>query len=173
MSATSAESVVVGQICAPYGVKGWMHVRSFTMPETNLENFSTWQIYLKDVTKSKSVKVEQFKIHNDHFVAKLMDIENRDTAATFTNWNIAIKRELLPELAVGEYYLTDLLGMVVYNKDGNILGKVTDFLSTGANDILIIRDGDKEYLIPCVFGIYILEVCLNKKEIKVAWDTEF
>jgi 16S rRNA processing protein RimM len=138
-----------------------------------LQNFSDWQIYLKDEAKSKLVQVEQFKTHNDHYVAKLVNIEDRDAAASFTNWHIAIKRELLPELSVGEYYLADLLGMAVYNKDGSNLGEVVDFLSTGANEVLIVRKENKEHLIPCVFGRYVLGVCLDKREMQVAWDEEF
>lgn len=170
---TLGSSVVIGQICAPYGVKGWVHVRSFTDPASNLENFSSWQLYFKDKKHSKLVQVEQFKVHNDHFVAKLVDIEDRDMAASITNWQITTSRDSLPQLAGGEYYLADLLGLTVSNTVGDVtLGIVTDFLETGAHEILVVK-GEKEHLIPCVFGEHILNVCLEKKEIQVAWDAEF
>ena len=68
--------------------------------------------------------------------------------------------------------------MKVYNTEGITLGIVTDFLETGANDVLIIESeegekGKKEHLIPCVFGEHVLNVCLEKKEIEVVWDAEF
>lgn len=164
--------VVIGQICAPHGVKGWVHVRSFTAPPNNLAKFPCWQLYFKDKKHNKLIKVEQFKAHGNHFVAKLADIDDRDMAALFTNWEIMIEREALPELDTGEYYLADLLGMKVYNTDGITLGTVTNFLETGANDVLIV-EGEKEHLIPCVIGEHVLKVCLDKKEIEVVWDAEF
>lgn len=172
MGSATQSVVIIGQIGAPYGVKGWMHVRSFTEPATNLENFSDWQISLQDAEKGRIVHVEKFKIHNDHYIAKLVDVEDRDAAASFTNWQIAVKRDLLPTLNSGEYYWADLLGFTVYNQDGTNYGEVTDFLATGANDVLIVRQQGKEHLIPYVVGTYILEVCLEKKEMQVAWDEE-
>jgi 16S rRNA processing protein RimM len=169
----NVKTVVIGQIGAPYGVKGWMHVRSFLTSYSNLEGFSNWKVCLKSEEESKLIQVEKFKAHNDHYVAKLMNIEDRTTAASFTNWQIAIERDVLPELATGEYYCADLLGMAVYNKDGSNLGTVVDILATGANDVLIVRNDSKENLIPYVMGTYILKVCLDRGEMQVAWDEGF
>ena len=168
----SKAAVVIGQICAPYGVKGWVHVRSFTEPQSNLENFAAWQLAIPGKDANRIVQVEQFKTHSNHFVAKLADIADRDAAAAITNCHITVAREALPALDADEYYLADLVGLQVRNTEGIVLGTVTDFLETGAHDVLIVT-GEKEYLIPCVVGEHLLQVCFETNEIEVAWDTEF
>lgn len=168
-----SNAVIIGQIGAPHGVKGWIHVRSFTEPSNNLKNFSEWNLFLRDQKNSKVLKVEEIREHSNHFIVKLKDIEDRDTAASFTNCKIAIERDTLPKLNDKEYYLADLLGMSVYNEaeNGQLIGVVTDFFETAASDILVIK-GEKEYLIPCVLGEHIVDICLNKKEIRVTWNVE-
>ena len=165
------ETVIIGQIGAPYGVKGWLHLRSFMVPESNINNFHCWELYHKERNLNKQIQVEKIKAHNDRFVVKLVGVDDRDQAAFFTNWQVAINRELLPQLDNEEYYLADLIGMTVYNKQGDNLGKIADFMETGANDVLIVR-GEKEYLIPYVLVEHILNVCLEKKEILADWDMD-
>src|SRR5699024_12600746 len=46
-----------------------------------------------------------------------------------------------------EFHVKDIIGLTVINLDVNKeLGKVTDVMFTGANDVWVI-EGDKEYLI--------------------------
>ncbi|WP_065958333.1 ribosome maturation factor RimM, partial [Acidithiobacillus thiooxidans] len=55
----------------------------------------------------------------------------------------------LPDLEPGEYYWRDLIGMRVLNQEGLLLGKVTAFLETGANDVMVLDDEKGgELLIP-------------------------
>ena len=172
MDPQAAATVVIGQIGAPYGVKGWVHVRSFTAPQNNIEKFSPWRLSADNNQAAKVVELEQLKAHNKHFVAKLANIADRDAAAAFTNCCIIVDRTALPALAQDEYYLADLMGVTVYNTAGNHLGEVTDFLETGANGVVVVS-GKKEHLIPYVLGEFILSVNLDKKEMQVEWDAEF
>ena len=47
-------------------------------------------------------------------------------------------------------------------------------METGSNDVLLVKSLDgKESLIPWTMGLAILEVDLEKGEIKVDWDKDF
>ena len=49
-----------------------------------------------------------------------------------------------------EYYIFDLIGLKVKTADNPCLGEVTDVLTLPANDVYVVRDGSKEYLIPAI-----------------------
>jgi 16S rRNA processing protein RimM len=106
-------------------------------------------------------------------VAHLKGCDDRDQAAALMETEIAIRREQLPEAAPGEYYWADLQGLKVINTEGIELGVVDHLLETGANDVLIVRDGDTERLIPYVFGQFVLDVALDQGVMRVDWDPEF
>ncbi len=162
--------VVVGRIGAPYGVKGWVKVHSFTEPKENILSFQTWHIQINDVWQE--VKLKDVKAHGTGFVAGLVDTEDRDQAIALTNLDIAVSREMLAELDEGEYYWADLIGLEVNNDVGVYLGKIVDIFATGANDVLVVK-GDQEHLIPYVFEQYVLDIDVAAKKMKVHWDPEF
>ncbi len=168
-------TVVVGKIGAPYGVRGWVKIHSFTEP---LDNLFTYPLLLEAPRQNwRAAVIEEYKMHGDGFVAKLSGVDDRDQAALITNLQLAIKREDLPELETDQYYFNDLLGLQVYNQANIELGQVVDFFATGANDVMVVRrtvgDKTKEYLIPFVLDMYITSIDLPNKKMQVDWDAEF
>jgi len=56
--------------------------------------------------------------------------------------------------------------------EGVTLGVVDHLISTGANDVLVIK-GDKEHLVPFIQGQYVKVIDLVAGTIEVDWDPEF
>ena len=164
-------TVIVGKIGAPYGVRGWVKIYSYTEPS---DNIFTYPVLLEASPNSRrTIKIEQFKTHGDCFIAKLAGIDDRDAAALITNAQLAVYRSDFPELEVGEYYLDDLIGMTVYNQDNVKLGTVKEFFATGANDILVVQDDNAEHLIPFVPEMFVIDIDLSCKKMQVRWELEF
>ncbi len=105
-------------------------------------------------------------------VVHLAGIESIDQARTLIDAEIAVKREQLPVLKHGEYYWSDLEGLRVVNVEGIDLGTVSHLFETGANDVLVVRDGERERLIPFTKDT-VKKVDLGVREIHVDWDPEF
>ncbi len=107
-------------------------------------------------------------------VARLQGIETREQAEALRGALISIERSQLQPLPIGEYYWADLIGLEVLDTRGRQLGRVTNLMETGANDVLIVRDEDgKEILIPWLKERVILEVNLEMGNIRVDWDPDF
>jgi 16S rRNA processing protein RimM len=51
----------------------------------------------------------------------------------------------MPEIEDSEYYIYELIGMLVKYEDGEIVGEVKDIMQTKANDILMIEKKVTEY----------------------------
>jgi 16S rRNA processing protein RimM len=79
-----------------------------------------------------------------------------------------VKEEDLPVLQDNEFYVYQLIGMIVSDVDGAKLGVVKEVLHTGACDIVVVEN-DKELLIPMIEE-YILEIDTMKGQIKVTRD---
>lgn len=179
MSSNTSNLVNVGRITAVFGIKGWVKVHSYTDPQENLFEYHPW--WLKTPHGVKKVEIDDARPHGDAFVAHIVGVDDRDLAIEYTSIDIAIERDLMPELDAGEYYWTQLEGLVVYtqfNGEPQRLGVVSKLFETGANDVLVVV-GDaesidqKERLVPYVPEQFVLSVDLTAGEILVDWDPEF
>jgi len=163
--------VILGQVVGVFGVKGWVKIRSDTEPRANILQYSPW--YLKQQNAWVSQRVVASQQQSKGLIVQFDGITDRDIAAQFVGCEIAVPREQLPAPAEGEYYWADLIGLRVRNQQGEDLGEVTNLLATGANDVLVVRDGELEHLIPYVAGYYVLKVDPAAGIIDVDWQREF
>jgi 16S rRNA processing protein RimM len=138
----------LGRVGAPWGVKGWVHVDSFTDPLEGILEYRQWGLRLGSGERMTRRVVEGHP-HTDRLVARLEGIEDRERAAMLTGAVIEVTREQLPPTGEREYYQTDLLGLEVRNQQGVQLGKVSYFADTPASPMMVVR-GEREYWIPAV-----------------------
>ncbi len=64
--------------------------------------------------------------------------------------DIVIPKEMALPLEENEYYLKDLYYIDVITDIGENLGKIEDIIFTGANDVYVVRNEEKEILIPAI-----------------------
>jgi len=163
--------VVLGQVVGVFGVKGWVKIRSDTQPYDNILHYVPW--YLHQPEGWVSWRVIASRQQAKGLIVQLEGVSDRDAAATLVGCEIAVPREQLPVPAEGDYYWTDLIGLRVRNREGEALGTVTGLLETGANDVLVVQEGDLQHLIPYVKGYYILQVDLAEGVIEVDWQRDY
>ena len=169
-AAAAARRIIVGKVTGPYGVRGWVNVRSYTVPVENILMYSPWQLRIGG--QWVPISVTAGRRHGKGCIAELDSCTDRDAAARFSDAEVAVARGQLPPTEEGEYYWADLVGMSVATRDGANLGRVARLLETGANDVLVI-EGERERLIPFVLGDVVLDVDLAAGAIRVDWDPEF
>jgi 16S rRNA processing protein RimM len=167
----SNDYLVVGRISGLYGVRGWVKVFSHTQPRENILTYDHW--FLQRSGKWVKQALENGRPHGKGIVAKLEGCDDRDAAAALMGTTIAISREQLPAAAQGEYYWADLVGLRVSNLEGVELGVVDHLLETGANDVLVVKQGTTERLIPFIQGQFVTEIDLAAGEMTVDWDPDF
>lgn len=174
VTSSQTEYVIVAKIGAPYGVRGWVKVFSFTEQSGALLDYDPW--YFKDAKAGDGERViapvTEAKTHGKALVAKFKGCDDRDAAALLNGKEIFIRRDQLPPAAEGEYYWSDLQGLEVLTTEGVSLGKVDHLLETGANDVMVVK-GDRERLIPYVTGPIVKKVDLDAGILQVDWDADF
>lgn len=167
---SDSNKVIIGRFGAPFGVKGWIKLISFTDPIENILDYQPW--LLQSNQGWRKITLEDGKPHGNTMIVKLSGCDDRDVAQTYTNKEIAIERDQLPPPQANEYYWLDLVGMDVVNKQGEHFGKVSEVTATGANDVLIIKNDNKTTLIPFIKQV-IVEVNANKNQIIVDWGIDW
>jgi len=160
--------IILGRLGTVHGVQGWIKLHSFTHPSSNILNhIQDWQI--KD-PQWTPLPIEKHKAHGDGYVIKIKGIDDREIAKRFTNKDIAIERDLLPETQPNEYYWSDLEGLSVITQEGVTLGKIDHLMNSGANDILVVK-GDRKRLLPFLKHV-IVKVDMEAQQIIVDWNPE-
>ncbi len=171
MNAQQTEDwVVVGCFGRPHGIKGFVTVHSYTEPQDNILSYNNWHGFIDK--RWQPLKLLSAQIHSKAIIAQVEGFPERETVARLTHVKIAINKEQLAPLAVGEYYWHQLIGMSVVNQTGFTFGKVIEVMATGANDVLVIK-GEKKYLIPYLPNQFILDINEQSQTITVDWDADF
>lgn len=166
------QRIEIGEISGVHGVRGWVKIYSYTQPRENVLRYSPWRIRHRG--EEHVMKVMEGRRQGRIVVARLQGIETREQAEALRGARIGIERSQLLPLAEGEYYWADLIGLEVIDSGGRNLGKVTNLMETGANDVLIVRGQDgREILIPWIRQRVIQEVDLAAGVIRVDWDPDY
>lgn len=162
--------MVIGRFGRPHGIKGFVTVHSFTEPRENILAYSRWHALIQK--QRQPLKLLHIEVQVKSIIARVEGYDERELAAKLTNVDILVPATELPVLPSGEYYWHQLVGMRVINEQGKIFGEVSEVMSTGSNDVLVVQ-GDKRYLIPYLRDHFILDIDDNQKIITVDWDPDF
>lgn len=111
--------------------------------------------------------VERLRTHKLGLLVKFEEIADREEAEALREQFVHVHISDAVPLEEGEYYLYELEGMQVVSEDGEVLGKLTDYIQTGANDVYIITTPEeKEILLPAIPDV-ILDVDVKEKKMTV------
>jgi 16S rRNA processing protein RimM len=163
--------VIMGRVASAFGIRGWVKVQPYSEYVDSLLDYKTWYLGHENGPWRK-VDVIQAEAHDKTLAVQFPDSPDRNAAEKLKGLLIAVPRSSLPVQDEGEYYWTDLIGLTVLNEVGETLGTVAELLETGANDVLVVRGGAAEILIPFLNSV-IKHVDLAAKTIEVDWSADY
>ena len=186
MSGESSSLIELGVVGAPFGVRGWVKLRSFTDPPDRLLQHRSLQLHVGG--SWVPYKIEASGRSAGQLTAKLSGVNDRDQAGILRGAQIGVPRAELPPRDDKDFYRADLIGCEVVNLAGLYLGKVQHFVETPAQVLMVVRDrgapgeaspgeashgeappGVKEYWVPAV-PLHLRRVDLQARRVVVDWD---
>jgi 16S rRNA processing protein RimM len=167
----SEKFVLLGKVVGVHGVRGELKLESYTEPRTQIFRYQPWRI--RSAAGEKTIDGCRGRAQGKGIVAELPGVTDRDAAAALVGTEIWVARSAMPKPKPGEYYWTDLEGVEVVTLEGRSLGTVSHLIATGANDVLVVKDAERERLIPFLVGQFVTEVDLESNRITVDWDADF
>ena len=155
------KKINIGKVVTTHGVRGDIKV----YPHTNVEN-----MYAK--LKKVFVGEEERKIRSVKY-AKGCPVLNLEGTNTVEEAQLLVGKQVfadendLPNLEQDSYYLKDIIGCTAVDEDEKEIGKITDVIFTGANDVYQIEtENGREMLVPAVKE-FVLEVDIKNKKVKI------
>ncbi|HLZ97535.1 MAG TPA: ribosome maturation factor RimM [Steroidobacteraceae bacterium] len=189
MSGESSSLIELGVVGAPFGVRGWVKLRSFTDPPDRLLQHRSVQLRVGG--SWVAYKIEASGKSGGQLTAKLRGVDDRDRAGELRGAQIGVPRADLPQRDDKDFYRADLIGCEVVNLAGRYLGKVMHFVETPAQVLMVVRGGEapgereprgsaarpggsestaaKEYWVPAV-PLHLRRVDLAARRVVVDWD---
>lgn len=148
--------LVIGKIIAPWGVRGEVKVAI----ETDFpERFGRLKrVYLGEPATSFVLKGS--RLHKGHALLKLDGCDDRNAAEKLRGQLVQIPIEEAMPLGEDEYYVYQIVDLDVWTTEGEHLGRISEVLSTGANDVYVVQGERGEILIPAVEDV-VLEIDLT------------
>jgi 16S rRNA processing protein RimM len=137
--------ICVGQILGAHGVRGLVKLASFTEDPNAIGDYGP----LTDEAGERCFTVALMGAQKGHFLARIDQIADRDTAQALSGARLFVDRGQLPPPAEDEFYHADLIGLRAERPDGAVLGRVAALHNFGAGDIIeLALDSGKRPLVP-------------------------
>ena len=163
------QQVIMGKISGVHGIQGWLKVFSYTRPPENIFRYVSWRLQGDTTPASASYTVTEHKHQGKKILVKLEGVKDRNHAEQLAGLDIVVARDVLPVLE-NEYYWCDLIGLKVLDMNGTELGRVTDMMETGSNDVLLLQDNaGKSLAIPWLPEV-VKEVNLKQSILIADWE---
>ena len=139
----------VGVISSTHGVRGEVKV----FPTTDdVKRFKKLKKVILDTGREHlPLEIESVKFFKQFAILKFKGIDNINDIEKYKGKSLLVDRENAVKLRKDEYFIADMIGLIVFTDDGDEFGKLKDVLETGANDVYII-DSLKhgEVLVPAI-----------------------
>lgn len=169
-AAPAAAYVTLGRVVGVHGLRGALRVRPegdggdasplLEVPSVRLGETEEEEGRAYEVARAAPGRRGEVKLW-------LVDVDGREAAEALRGHWVSARAGDLAELPEGEYYAYELVGCQVFDREGRALGTVQEIWSTGAPDVLVVKDAHgAQQLIPTAPEI-MQEVDLEARRITI------
>ncbi len=141
--------VTIGKIVKPFGVRGELKVFPLTDFPERFQSLKEVTVQTKEARHLR-YRLSQVRVRPPFVYIAFEGISCPEEADAIRGGLIQIPESERLVLPKGEYYQSDLVGLEVYQLEGPYLGKITEIVETGVNDLFVVKDNQREILIPAL-----------------------
>ena len=139
--------IPVGRVTRTHGLKG--ELKFFPADQDDLVVQNDQQIRLGETT----FKIKSVRGAKSPFIVKFEGIDSIEAAQSLLGQEVLVDREDFESLPEGEYYRFEIEGLKVFDDTGKYYGVIEDIIETGSNDVYVVREDGKEWLVPMIDSI--------------------
>ena len=136
------KKILIAKVTGAHGIKGDVKLTIFSSDIGNFEKYQLFDpqdqaIKIKILSKKKSIS--STILGDCSVIAKIENIDNRNSAENIRNLEIFTFRSEFKKTKKNEFYIVDLIGLKVVDNQGQNIGIVKNVLHHGASPILEIN----------------------------------
>ena len=159
------EMLRVGVFTSTHGIKGEIKVYPTTDDPARFEDLQT--VYLDTPKKLIPATVESVRYFKGMVILKFEEFDDINDIEPYRGCDLLITRDQAVPLADNEVFIFDILGADVVDEEGRKIGVLEEILTTGANDVYVVkRPMQKDLLLPSIPSC-ILDVNVAEKRVTV------
>lgn len=152
----------IGKIVNTHGIKGALKVYPYTDDPNRFLDLD--RVFLG---KEKTILyLDTVAIRKNMVYITFKDYNSINDVLRFKDSNIYILQEERIPLEENQYFISDLIGLKVYDEREIYLGEVIDIQQGPGNDIYLIKDHELTWLLPGVKE-FILSINIQEKKMLV------
>jgi len=161
----SEKSITIGKVVSTQGNKGEVNILPLTNTTDRFKKLVN--VFLRNKGNRTTLNIEKIRIKENTVILKLKNIENIQEAKIIVGSFLEVERENAVKLPKDTYFIFEIIGLEVYTENDIFLGKVENVISTGSNDVYIVKGKNKkELFIPAIHEV-VKNVNLEKKRITI------
>ncbi len=145
---TSAEPregyTALGVVLRPHGLKGEVRVFAFAEGAPNL------QVGRRATIGEQEYRVVTARPDKEAWVLRLSGVGSREDAEAIRGGLMEAPDEDVERDDEESYFIHELVGIEVFTEAGERLGRITEVLQPGANDVYVVSGDRGEVLIPAI-----------------------
>ena len=152
MEAQVEDLISIARIARPHGIRGEVVADILTdFPERfdGLEEI----LAVRGKEIIGSLKIENARFHQARLLLKFAGYDEPNKADELRGVSLVISPDELVELPENEYFHFDLIGCEVFTLDQQVIGVVTKVEDFGAAPLLVVKQDDREFMIPMTHEI--------------------
>lgn len=155
----------VGAITQTHGVRGEVKVYPLT---DDISRFKNMKDLILDTGKEQiSLEVTSARPQKNLVILKFKGYDNINDVERYKGCGLYVTKENRVKCQKDEYFIADLVGLRVETDEDEALGEITDVITTGANDVYVVKTPDhKEILLPAIKEC-ILDIDLDAEKMLV------
>ena len=157
---------MIGRIVGAHGTGGVCKIASYAESLAVFEPGNPLFVETDDIPL-QTLEVIWVKPHSKGALMALSGVSDRDAAEKLRGAAIYVDKRRLPALETESYYWFELIGMEVFTQDGVFLGRLESILPTGSNDVYVVRQADRETLVPALVSV-VRRVDTDRRRMEVA-----
>ena len=150
------ELIEIGRVAKPWGVKGEVKVRLSTDVPDRFDELDGVYIYDGD-EKIAYFRIEHVKHLKEAVALKLDGVDSPDSAELLRGFEVSVPESERAVLGEGEFFIYELIGLEVVDRDGELLGELTKVYQGSAQDVFEVATPEGARLVPVV-SEYVSEI---------------
>ncbi len=142
----------MGYITKTHGLKGEVKLRPSLTDPSLVQDVRRARIVGDDGDSVETV-LEKVRGQGGRWIVKFKDFKTIEQAQDLVGRSLEVYCEDFQPLPEGEYYWFQVEGLQVFDEAGRYYGTVNEIIATGSNDVYVVKDGDKELLLPMIDSV--------------------
>ncbi|NOX37828.1 MAG: 16S rRNA processing protein RimM [Calditrichaeota bacterium] len=156
--------IAIGRVLQTHGVQGYVKAVAYSgIPERFLQLKT---VYVETDEGYRGFIVEDVQLRGSTILLKLKGVHTKELARQLTQKELFVPETEKIELPEDTYFIHDLIGLKVFDTEGQFLGTLEEVWTRGAHDVYVVRQGKREVLIPAI-SQFVKAVDLNAGKVVV------